>query len=201
MHHELTHYEIFNCNCCVQGPSVPCCNICDHTFLDCTRPGIKKSTAGRRVAYEKEKCGVLEDTIDKWRDAVLERDVPEPYVTPSYILPNEAITKLSTLQLPVSRLNISNFLVPQWIWWSKYGEELMDIMLAVRIPDRTARLGVEVEVESEDEGIAENDDTSVNVVIDASIEAPVSPSSGQSTADQSHPQKRPAQVPRSEPSK
>lgn len=61
---------------------MPCYDICNSTLFDHTHPGVKTSTAGQRVAYEKEKCGALEDVIDKWRDAMLKRDVPEPYFTP-----------------------------------------------------------------------------------------------------------------------
>lgn len=111
-------------------------------------------TAGRRVAYEEEICATLEDAIDEWRRAILERDVPDHFFTPSYVLPDEAVTKLATLQLPLSRLNISNFLTPQWIWWPKYGEELMDMMLAVHLPDGTAQPDVEMEVISRDDSIA-----------------------------------------------
>lgn len=173
---------------------MPCCDICDHTLLDRTRPGVKKSSAGRRVAYEKEKCGVLEDTIDEWRETVLERDVPEPFFTPSYILPDEAVAKLSTLQLPLSRLNISNLLAPQWIWWPKYGEDLMDMMLAVIIPEVAAQ--VDLEMTDASEGPASQDAAlSEDVGVDASAQAAVKATTTTRSVTEPAPQKRPAQAP------
>lgn len=184
----------------ITDPSVPCCDVCNRALLDRTRPGVKKSTAGRRVAYEKEKCGALEDAIDEWRDAVLERDVPDPFFTPSYILPDEAVTKLSTLQLPLSRLNVSNFLAPQWIWWTKYGEELMDMMLAVKIPERMVQVDVEMEVASIGGSGTENGDSPADVVVvDPSVEAPVIASSAPHTATDSHQYKRLAEAPLADP--
>lgn len=74
----------------------------------------------------------------------------------------------------------------------------MNVMLAVSLPDRTAQPDIKMEVGSRDEGMAESDDTSANVVVDVSIKVPVGPSSGRNTATNSHSQKHLTQVPNSD---
>ncbi|TFY74604.1 hypothetical protein EWM64_g9407 [Hericium alpestre] len=111
----------------------PCCDLCDPTLLDRTRPSAKQVSRGRAVQYAGTKCDALIDVLEQWREDTMERDEPHSLLPPSSILPDSAVDKLATLVLPISRENVQRFLAPQWPLWPKYGDELATLLLAVDV--------------------------------------------------------------------
>lgn len=113
-------------------PSVPCCDICCPELLDRTRPGIcKQNHAAQKIPFEKDSCRHLEDALDEWREEVFERDEPDSFLSPSSILPDEAIEKLAKLSRPLQRAHIHVYLSRRWPLWLRYGEDLIKTLLYI----------------------------------------------------------------------
>ncbi|EIM79147.1 uncharacterized protein STEHIDRAFT_116772 [Stereum hirsutum FP-91666 SS1] len=112
--------------------TVLCCDICCPELLDRTRPGLRKQNgAAQKIPFEKESCRDLEDALDEWREEVFEHDAPDSYLTPSSILPDEAVEKLARLSQPIQEDHIRGYLSRRGPLWSRYGKDLTRVLLYV----------------------------------------------------------------------
>lgn len=108
-------------------PTVPCCDICDPTLLNRTRPGAPPKAARQKKVQLGELCVAVRDSLHPWRVGVKVRD-------------------LST-----------NMLSGQWGWETVYGDELfatptlLDIPPVIPIPTTTKSRGTKRRAEDEDE--------------------------------------------------
>ncbi|KIJ59408.1 hypothetical protein HYDPIDRAFT_43999 [Hydnomerulius pinastri MD-312] len=115
----------------VSRPTVPCCDLCCPELLDNTRPG-ERARSSRQPRVEKlnsPRQGIV-DALFRWRANML---LEEPafsycsYLSPSSILPDEAITTLATMK-KLDNTSIQRFLEPQWNMWSRHGEDLLKVL-------------------------------------------------------------------------
>ena len=53
-------------------------------------------------------------------------------MTPTCILHDEALTKLTSLHRPLTAASIKNYLQPNWVFWPKYGPELCRLLLELQ---------------------------------------------------------------------
>ncbi|KAI0309834.1 hypothetical protein OF83DRAFT_1179161 [Amylostereum chailletii] len=122
------------------SPVVLCCDICAPALLARTLPGKKppSTTSRTRLGYEDMLYEPIADALREWRSHVLIRDQHNPYLTPPYILPDDALNKLARIRI-VNEASIKAFLEQQWYYWEVYGSEVMSLVLA-QLPSPSARL-------------------------------------------------------------
>ncbi|KAF8153775.1 P-loop containing nucleoside triphosphate hydrolase protein [Crassisporium funariophilum] len=115
-------------------PTVPCCDICDPSLLDKTRPGNFEK-AGRRKAVKLGKPNVKTmDELDSWRRGVKARDFPYPVITAEAILSEQLIRTIASAGPVQSKSKLSELLAGQWGWEDTYCDELLDKLNALDIP-------------------------------------------------------------------
>ncbi|KAH9912363.1 P-loop containing nucleoside triphosphate hydrolase protein [Fomitopsis serialis] len=112
--------------------SSSCCDICDPALLDRTRPGaVLPAKKIKRVARGHPDVEAQLKLCD-WRDMVYERDHPGSLYDSTAILDDSSIERLVTAgNLPHNIL--TSILKPSWVWWDKYGDELITYIAALNI--------------------------------------------------------------------
>lgn len=122
------------------GPSVPCCDICDPSLLDRTRPGSPPEVArNARVKQGESSVEVLEK-LHNWRCTVKHRDFSGSLFSIEALLSNSLIELLSKVGPVSSRARLSVILGGQWGWEATYGDELFSAMQEMNIPAFTPLL-------------------------------------------------------------
>ncbi|KAH9842930.1 P-loop containing nucleoside triphosphate hydrolase protein [Rhodofomes roseus] len=102
----------------------PCCDICHPSLLERTRPGtIQQTKKAKRVV-----CGLpdieAQLALYEWRDSVYDRDHTASLYDSSAILDDTAIERLASVGNQ-SQDVLTAMLKPSWIWWDKYGHDLL----------------------------------------------------------------------------
>ncbi|TFY52110.1 hypothetical protein EVJ58_g10196 [Rhodofomes roseus] len=102
-----------------------CCDICNPELLDRTRPGVTT----RASAKTKRIVRGLQDVkaqlaLYQWRDDVYERDHPFALYDSTAILDDVTIERLTTIGNQ-NREVLASILKPTWIWWDRYGTDLI----------------------------------------------------------------------------
>ncbi|TCD65949.1 hypothetical protein EIP91_001979 [Steccherinum ochraceum] len=114
-------------------PSVPCCDICDPTLFDRTRPSPKtqKQEAAARTRSANEKLPVQGSpdclaaaALTRWRRAVYKRDHEYAQYGSDAILPQDEIDTLTSYG-PLTPVAISQLVASSWVFWEKHGDELV----------------------------------------------------------------------------
>ncbi|KAF4622415.1 hypothetical protein D9613_009124 [Agrocybe pediades] len=109
-------------------PTVPCCDICDPSLLDRTRPSAPEPVP-RKVAVKTGEVNVkVKIALQKWRREIWKRDFEDALFGPSVIIKDETLTTLASVG-PIERLNeLEKATGGDWPWFGKYGDELLDTM-------------------------------------------------------------------------
>lgn len=107
--------------------TVPCCDVCDPSLLDCTRPGPKPGEARRKRITRCPSDLSIELKLDDWRYSVYHRDHSGQQFDSSGILSDKLIQDLASMpQLVVcSEAGLKGLLGHTWIWWERYADELL----------------------------------------------------------------------------
>ncbi|EIW77928.1 P-loop containing nucleoside triphosphate hydrolase protein [Coniophora puteana RWD-64-598 SS2] len=108
--------------------SVPCCDICHPSLLDQIRPGPKPSVQRGPKTKKCEPRADIVKAIHAWRVRVSQTFPRHSFLTPGSVLSEDGVTGLASMT-PLSAETISTWLVPRWIRWEKYGEELTNVVL------------------------------------------------------------------------
>jgi len=123
------------------GPTVPCCDVCDPSLLDRTRPGSRTGDGAKpgRVKFGVLQLPVLEK-LHAWRCRVKARDFGGSLFSADALLSDPLIDLLASVGPVPTRERLSVILGGQWGWEMTYGNELfaammdMDIAALVRLP-------------------------------------------------------------------
>ncbi|KAF8610606.1 P-loop containing nucleoside triphosphate hydrolase protein [Ceratobasidium sp. AG-I] len=111
-------------------PSVPCCDLCDPSFLDRFHFTPTQKLSRRPRIPKGEICPTIVDMLEAWRDSVFERDYPTASWESSVLLDDSLICILASIG-PVKTLEqIKPVLATQWAHWNKYGSDIFDVMSA-----------------------------------------------------------------------
>lgn len=106
---------------------MPCCDICDPTLLDRTRPPSIICTAKKKIP----RCGKphteTQQILKHWRREVYARDHRQAHYDYIAILDNDFIKLLSSVG-PVTPSLASQLLSTKWVWWPRYGAELAEFL-------------------------------------------------------------------------
>ncbi|KAH7917338.1 P-loop containing nucleoside triphosphate hydrolase protein [Leucogyrophana mollusca] len=115
-------------------PIVPCCDICEPSLLNRTRPGVPPVVQRQTAVKRGEICELVQDELHRWRKVVRRRDFPNALHPASSILKDETIDLLAAVG-PISTMeDLERVLVGQWRWYSRYGNELLQILSKLDIP-------------------------------------------------------------------
>lgn len=111
---------------------VSCCDICDHTLLERTRPG--QALVATRAQKLKKGYPDLraQEALRVWRDTVYTRDHPLVQYDETAVLDDDLITTLVTAG-PLSATQLRTLLPEKWIFYDRHGEELVDHVLSLAV--------------------------------------------------------------------
>ncbi len=113
-------------------PDVPCCDICDPSLFDRTRPGTAPTTARAKNLKKGQPDLRAKAALREWRDLVFERDHQHAHYDETAILDDELIaTIVCTGGTPPSQLR--SLLVDKWIFFDRHGEELLNLVSSLKI--------------------------------------------------------------------
>ena len=109
----------------VLGPTVPCCDLCDPSLLNLTRPG-PPTTAKRTPPL---KLGLLNEEVhtglEDWRERVWQHNFKDALFAPSGIISDKVIGNLASLGPVLRLIELERVVGSQWPWFGKYGDELL----------------------------------------------------------------------------
>lgn len=107
------------------GSTVACCDICVPALLQRTRPApLTKSSATIKPLAKGLPDESMRNLLEKWRDTVFERNHRRSPLDSSAILSDDEVANLSSVGT-LTREVVEGMLKPSWLWWDRYGEELM----------------------------------------------------------------------------
>ncbi|EJF62569.1 P-loop containing nucleoside triphosphate hydrolase protein, partial [Dichomitus squalens LYAD-421 SS1] len=113
--------------------TIPCCDICDPTLLDTTRPLRRPPESRAKNIRRGQPHGPTSMALREWRRAVYSRDHTSAPYDASGILDNILIKTLPSCG-PLTVPQISSLLEDKWIFWGKYGSELTAFLATLTIP-------------------------------------------------------------------
>ncbi|KAI0076160.1 P-loop containing nucleoside triphosphate hydrolase protein [Panus rudis PR-1116 ss-1] len=106
---------------------VPCCDICDPTLFEKTRPGPHESKRKGKTLQRGQAIQPVEQKLREWRRMVFRRDHEFAMYEPKSILDDSTITTLAS-HGEMTREKFTRLLSSSWLWWNDYGEELLHFM-------------------------------------------------------------------------
>ncbi|KAH9836597.1 P-loop containing nucleoside triphosphate hydrolase protein [Rhodofomes roseus] len=127
-----------------KSASGPCCDICDSTLFNRTRPSAatkapKAARIPRGVPDVKTELSLYE-----WRDDIFIRDHAKAQYDSTAILDDATIERLASAGC-LPRNTLTAILKSTWIWWDRYGAELTSHMESLDVvftpPPKKAKAG------------------------------------------------------------
>ncbi|KAL1948711.1 hypothetical protein VTO73DRAFT_10517 [Trametes versicolor] len=113
-------------------PGVSCCDICDSTLYNRTRPGGRDTAPKPRMRARGQPDFRAQSQLCKWRKEIFSRDLSTSQLDASTVLDEATITSLTTVG-PLSAAQITALLQDTWTWWPKYGIELLAFLATLEI--------------------------------------------------------------------
>ncbi|KAJ7576423.1 P-loop containing nucleoside triphosphate hydrolase protein [Mycena floridula] len=118
------------------APTVPCCDICDPSLLDRTRPGRSLIRKRRAAAKKGLPCISTQEALHLWRCEIHERDFQGSLFPASGLMSDKTLELLASVGPVVKqKAKLTNILVEEWQWFEKYGDELHARLLTLEIPE------------------------------------------------------------------
>ncbi|KAI0077523.1 P-loop containing nucleoside triphosphate hydrolase protein, partial [Panus rudis PR-1116 ss-1] len=111
--------------------TVPCCDICDPSLFDRTRPGDRPQPSVKAKGPKGRKRGQaipeVEKRLRQWRRMVYQRDHDFAVYEAKSLLNDDMVAVLASHgDLKLQTFN--RLLSGSWIWWERYGTELQEFM-------------------------------------------------------------------------
>ncbi|KDR71310.1 hypothetical protein GALMADRAFT_1345788 [Galerina marginata CBS 339.88] len=116
------------------NPTVPCCDICDPSLLNRTRPGRHLDNAKTKRIKVGVLCLPVLEKLHDWRCLVKRRDFAASLFSADALLSNPLIELLASTGPVATRERLSVILGGQWGWEKTYGDELFAAMRTMDIP-------------------------------------------------------------------
>ncbi|OSD06943.1 P-loop containing nucleoside triphosphate hydrolase protein [Trametes coccinea BRFM310] len=124
--------EIFESPISQLHPGIACCDLCNPTILDRTRPGTITLPSKPRMRVRGVPDFQAQMKLCKWRQQVFRRDHALSQLDTSAILDQSTLTTLTSLG-PLTADHLVALLKGSWIWWDRYGEELTALIITLDI--------------------------------------------------------------------
>ncbi|PIL24782.1 transporter [Ganoderma sinense ZZ0214-1] len=107
----------------IPAPTVPCCDICDPTLLDRTRPPVLPQDKRAKALKRGERDLAARERLCQWRETVYAREHPLAQYDVSGLLQDELLDLLVS-HGPLSRAQVAGMLQDKWVFWQRHGEAL-----------------------------------------------------------------------------
>ena len=146
----VSFLRVFTVSRALSEPIVPCCDVCDPSLLDLTRPGLRPTSTTKKLTYSKDPNKKVLTALREWRRKVYIDDEHPSYFAPSYLLSEEAINKIARLS-PCTEAAVEGYLSPQWVFWTKYGPDVTAITLSLQPQYEEIRVIPSPAADSQDE--------------------------------------------------
>lgn len=115
--------------------TVPCCDICDPLLFNRTRPGKKprvQSAVPRLVQGQPDLHA--KQALWRWRSELFARKHANAQFDPDALLPDDIILTLVSLSPAlITSETLPNWLKTKWLFWDKYGDELVRYVRSLNI--------------------------------------------------------------------
>lgn len=105
-------------------PTVPCCDICDPTLLDRTRPGCPPRTPRQTAVKRGVPDKAVQVALNQWRKTIKERDFEHSLFAASAILSDKTLELLASVGPIPTKAKFTQVLAGQWEWAERYGDDL-----------------------------------------------------------------------------
>ncbi|EDQ98673.1 uncharacterized protein LACBIDRAFT_298348 [Laccaria bicolor S238N-H82] len=151
----LTHIY----NNALDHPTMPCCDLCDPSLLNRTRPGPPPLKARQTATKQGEPAQYVQHELHKWRTQVYERDFTHAMFGPSAIMKDGTITMLSSVGPISSICQLEKILAGQWQWYATYGAELLAFLNTLEMPDmvkKKRKAGLNTKKRKEQDGLEDD---------------------------------------------
>lgn len=126
----VSYFSCFKDNGSYPNPalSVPCCDLCDPSFLERFHfmPPQKQSRAPQ--LSKKDSCPLMVKALKAWRKSTFERDYPNVCWDSTAFMDDKLIDKLASVDPGVSPELLKRAFSPQWAHWAKYEAAIFDIV-------------------------------------------------------------------------
>ncbi|THV07053.1 P-loop containing nucleoside triphosphate hydrolase protein [Dendrothele bispora CBS 962.96] len=115
-------------------PTVPCCDICDCSLLNRTRPGRYKAPSRRKAVVQGVIYQPSQLELHSWRVAIHKRDFKSARWGYTALLSDATVEFLSAAGPINSKEELKRMLAHKWGWWEKFGDELWAKISSMNIP-------------------------------------------------------------------
>jgi hypothetical protein len=114
-------------------PTVPCCDLCDSSLLNQTRPAPPTRTTRKKNAASGAVDKSLKRAIVEFRKEIWTRDFADSLFGPAAILSDTAVESLSSFGAIDRLIDLENALGGYWAWFDRYGDELLELFRTLDI--------------------------------------------------------------------
>ncbi|THU82780.1 hypothetical protein K435DRAFT_871986 [Dendrothele bispora CBS 962.96] len=120
-----------------EGPTVPCCDLCNVELLNRVRPGPPLPKSKRKSAIKKSDQPFMEiqTKLREWRSKTHQEDFRNSMFGPSAILPDDLIQDLASVGPIPTLIHLDKILAGRWYFFSEYGSELLTVLKEIVIPE------------------------------------------------------------------
>ncbi|KAE9387374.1 P-loop containing nucleoside triphosphate hydrolase protein [Gymnopus androsaceus JB14] len=113
---------------------VACCDLCDPTLLDKTRPGAPQTASRQSIIRKGLVHKETMSELHKWRTEIFKRDFSSMLFGPSGVLKDETVELLASVGPIKTLARLDKVLGGQWSWREKYGPSLVETLAVLEIP-------------------------------------------------------------------
>ena len=128
---NIERFEYLHLTLQMVAATGPCCDLCDPSLLDRSRPAL----VTREKRRKRISCGLPDIraklALRKWRETTYERDHTDAFYDSTALLEESLLERLVSSG-SLSADEFSSILV-DWIWWDKHGGELVTFLTSLAI--------------------------------------------------------------------
>ena len=132
-------YRILGLTQFFADPSVPCCDICDASLLNQTRPAPPLRVSRKKNVTPGVVDMELKKAIVKWRKEVWTRDFGDSLFGPSAILSDASVKSVSSFGKIERLIDLESALSGYWAWFGRYGDEFLNLFKSLNIAPKQVK--------------------------------------------------------------
>ena len=120
-------------------PTVSCCDLCDPSLLNQTRPAPPSRVPRKKNATPGVVDKELKKAIIKWRKDIWTRDFGDALFGPSAVLSDAAVESVSSFGRIDRLIVLESALGGYWAWFGRYGDELLNLFRNLEVAPKQAK--------------------------------------------------------------
>ncbi|KAG6848038.1 hypothetical protein H0H93_003957 [Arthromyces matolae] len=134
-------------------PALNCCDLCNPTLFDRTRPGKPVPTNRQTKIKKREPLAFVRKALYTWRRSVKDELFPRALWAPHALL-DDSICELLASVVPITtKEKLEKLLKGVWAQWDTFGDRLFECLAALDIPEDTLDLTVKKRAAPDDLGL------------------------------------------------